>query len=325
MGCSSPATCGTFPGNAVSPYGIEVPHPDTLLSDHRVRMPGPFRDAASKMRAWLVGPPISVRACLPILAGKGPVAIAAEPAHLSQQLQLVSDPARRKLKVCPNLRVWTRPAPAVYGPATSSDWLVFDTRQHCTESRARVRNEDVADEMKCPEILVDDVTVLRTLVEADADMLYSLVDQNRTHLREWLPWVDAHGSVKDSYEFIAGEKVKRVEGNSEDVWTFQEQEIDRSCWVCTKSAWTICVQMSDVGIEKESQGKGIADRCTRSLVGYGFGKLQLNRIVWRAAVGNTRSRRVAQRLGFHEEGVTRQAEFVKRRVCRSYRICGYEK
>ena len=163
--------------------------------------------------------------------------------------------------------------------------------------------------MKCPEILVDDVTVLRTLVEADADMLYSLVDQNRTHLREWLPWVDAHGSVKDSYKFIAGEKVKRVEGNSETFGLFRNRKLIGVVGLHEISLDNLCANVG-YWIEKESQGKGIADRCTRSLVGYGIGTLQLNRIVWRAAVGNTRSRRVAQRLGFHEEGVTRQAELL---------------
>ena len=54
-------------------------------------------------------------------------------------------------------------------------------------------------------------------------------------------------------------------------------------------------------------------RGARALVEYGFTSLELHRQVLRAATGNTRSRAIAERLGFTLEGVEREAELVNGR------------
>jgi ribosomal-protein-serine acetyltransferase len=40
-------------------------------------------------------------------------------------------------------------------------------------------------------------TQLRLLEERHAEELTALTDQNREHLRAWLPWVDANRTVED--------------------------------------------------------------------------------------------------------------------------------
>jgi ribosomal-protein-serine acetyltransferase len=47
-----------------------------------------------------------------------------------------------------------------------------------------------------------------------------------------------------------------------------------------------------------------------TLVDYAFSGLHLNRVVIQAAVGNTRSRAIPERLGFVAEGTLREAERV---------------
>ena len=54
--------------------------------------------------------------------------------------------------------------------------------------------------------------------------------------------------------------------------------------------------------------KGIVTRSARCLIGRAFRNLGLNRISLRIAVGNSESRKVAERLGFTLEGVERDAE-----------------
>jgi ribosomal-protein-serine acetyltransferase len=47
------------------------------------------------------------------------------------------------------------------------------------------------------------------------------------------------------------------------------------------------------------------------LVRYCHEELDINRVTIRAAVGNEKSRAIPFRLGFHEEGITRAAQFIQ--------------
>jgi ribosomal-protein-serine acetyltransferase len=55
------------------------------------------------------------------------------------------------------------------------------------------------------------------------------------------------------------------------------------------------------------QGQGYVTRAAAVLVTYGFRAMSLHRITLRAAAGNPRSWAVAERLGFHRDGVLRDA------------------
>jgi RimJ/RimL family protein N-acetyltransferase len=56
-----------------------------------------------------------------------------------------------------------------------------------------------------------------------------------------------------------------------------------------------------------ARGKGYGTDAVRGICRWGFQKLALRRIIWRAHVGNHASRRVAEKAGFVLEGVARQA------------------
>jgi len=53
------------------------------------------------------------------------------------------------------------------------------------------------------------------------------------------------------------------------------------------------------------RGKGYTTAAVRAVCAYGFERLALGRIIWRAHVGNNSSRRVAEKVGFVFEGVQR--------------------
>lgn len=55
------------------------------------------------------------------------------------------------------------------------------------------------------------------------------------------------------------------------------------------------------------RGKGYTTEAVRAACAYGFERLALGRIVWRAHVGNDASRRVAEKAGFVVEGVQRDS------------------
>ena len=63
-------------------------------------------------------------------------------------------------------------------------------------------------------------------------------------------------------------------------------------------------------IAQDMQKHGIVTRSTRALVESAFGTLNLNRINIPAAVKNTKSRSIPERLGFTDEGIKREAEWL---------------
>jgi len=153
---------------------------------------------------------------------------------------------------------------------------------------------------------IDDVTELRILQQQHAEELFALVDRNREHLREWLLWVDGTKTVEDTKNFIKGEleKFAAGEGLSTGIWyegklsgSIGSHRID---WIHRKV---------EIGywISAAAQGKGLITKGTRALVDYFFNELELHRVEIHCAIGNKKSRAIAERLGFTEEGILKQA------------------
>lgn len=63
-------------------------------------------------------------------------------------------------------------------------------------------------------------------------------------------------------------------------------------------------------LSEDFQGKGIMTRVAKALTDYAFKELKLNKVEIRAAAENNKSRGIAERLGFMNEGCIRQAEWL---------------
>lgn len=67
-------------------------------------------------------------------------------------------------------------------------------------------------------------------------------------------------------------------------------------------AWPARIAEVGYSVAPWARGRGIGTTALRTLCCWGFQALALGRIEWRAVVGNTASRRVAEKAGFHLEG-----------------------
>ena len=158
-------------------------------------------------------------------------------------------------------------------------------------------------------IQVDDEIELRRVSMADCAQLYAAIDRNHSHLRRWLPWVTATFQESDLAEFI------------------RQREIDNAARVSlTTNIWFQGVLCGAVGLhtidqkdrnssigywlDQAYEGRGIMTRACRAIVTEGFREYGLHRIEIRCATGNSRSSAIARRLGFVEEGILREAEWL---------------
>jgi ribosomal-protein-serine acetyltransferase len=152
-------------------------------------------------------------------------------------------------------------------------------------------------------------TELRLLEERHAQELTDLTDRNREHLRAWLPWVDTNRTVEDRQNFIRG-ALKQFAGN---------QGFTAGIWHEGRLAGVIGYHSIDwenrttaVGywLSEELQGRGLLTAACRAMVDHAFEELELNRVSITCATENMKSCAIPERLGFRQEGVVRQAEWL---------------
>jgi ribosomal-protein-serine acetyltransferase len=150
---------------------------------------------------------------------------------------------------------------------------------------------------------------LRTLCEDDAEILFRVVDENRAHLREWLPWLDANTTSQDSLAFI--QATLRQEADNQG-FTCAIEFRGRIVGVAGYHPIRWNNKSVEIGywLAREAVGHGIMTKCCRVLISHAFAVYGLNRVQIPAAVGNRRSRAIPERLGFTWEGVIRDAEWL---------------
>jgi ribosomal-protein-serine acetyltransferase len=150
---------------------------------------------------------------------------------------------------------------------------------------------------------------LRLLKEEDTEELFSRNDQNRSHLRQWMPWLDETKSASDTLNFIrrslegatAGTQYHYallLDGDLIGVVAFNNIEKMNRC--ATIGYW----------LAKSKMGRGYMTAAVKALIDEGFQRLQLNRIQARVATANYPSQAVCDRLGLKKEGELRQAEWL---------------
>lgn len=158
-------------------------------------------------------------------------------------------------------------------------------------------------------IRVDDELELKIVEDGDAPDIFSLTDRNREYLRRWLPWVDGTRTVVDTRAFIerSRDQVQRGEG-------FQARILYRGHLVGVMGFVYVdpMNRRAEIGywLAEAFQGQGIMTRACRALVEFAFRSLGLNRVEIRADMENRRSRAIPERLGFVQEAVLREAEFM---------------
>ncbi|MES1261569.1 MAG: GNAT family protein [Acidobacteriota bacterium] len=150
---------------------------------------------------------------------------------------------------------------------------------------------------------------LRPVSPAQVEIWFSVIARNKARLGRWLPWAALDFTLADIRRFL------------ED----RERE-NASCASLTTGIWRAEVLCGSIGLHKidkwhrsssigywldgANEGKGVMTDACRAMVTEGFRSYGLYRIEIRCATGNERSCAIPRRLGFVEEGILRQAEYL---------------
>ena len=159
------------------------------------------------------------------------------------------------------------------------------------------------------KIQVDETTSLEFLEEIHAESLLNVVNANRTYLREWLPWVD-HMQTVANFEFYINDVNKRAAAQTDFSYSII---IDKN--IVGRIGMHHINQQSKIAeigywLADGLQGRGIITKSCKALINHGFTELGLNRIEIKCGIGNDKSRAIAEKLHFKQEGILRQAELL---------------
>jgi ribosomal-protein-serine acetyltransferase len=147
------------------------------------------------------------------------------------------------------------------------------------------------------------------VIPGDAPELYAAIDRNRVRLRQWLPWLAEGYELADARRFLEESFRDNSLGLSFTTIIREHGEFRGAIGL---HAIDPLNRASSIGywIDSAAEGRGIATRACRAIVNSGFQDFCLHRIEIRCAAGNQRSAAIPIRLGFREEGLLREAEWL---------------
>ena len=150
---------------------------------------------------------------------------------------------------------------------------------------------------------------LRLLQPTDAEELFTLVETNRTYLKQWLSWLNTTQTLDDTRHFIRQTQAR-----------VQDRQGFAAAIVCdgnivgvaglNRINWSD--RQSSIGywLAKNQQGQGLVTTCCQAILHHAFTHLELNRITIQCATDNHRSQAIPKRLGFTHEGTLREAQWL---------------
>lgn len=159
------------------------------------------------------------------------------------------------------------------------------------------------------KFVINDKLYLKLFNKNEAEELHKLVESNKDYLKKWLAWIDDMENIEDVKDFI--EKTRQGFATEENItagiW-YQEELVGVIGY--NNIDWKNKKANLGYWLDQGHQGKGIITAACKALIDNAFNNFNLNKVEISCAEGNTKSRAVPERLGFVQEGVRRDAEWL---------------
>ena len=148
--------------------------------------------------------------------------------------------------------------------------------------------------------------VMRLFERRHAAELCAFFTENREHLGLELPWLMEPFNEGDVGEYIqAGlDRLAANQGFRAGIW---QRGALAGCVSLHGVDWNDRKASLGYWVGQHYQGRGLVTQCLQAVIAHAFDDLGLERLEILCAADNERSRKMALRLGFQEEGVLRRS------------------
>ena len=158
-------------------------------------------------------------------------------------------------------------------------------------------------------IKVDDSIYLELLDDKHAEATFKLIDANRNYLKEWLPWVDNMQTIDNFKNYISNTKKQSAAGTDYGYVIFFNNNITGRIGIHYIDCQNKMASL-DYWLGENFAGNRIVTKSCKAIINYAFTVLNLNRIEIKCATKNYKSKAIAERLNFKQEGILKKAELV---------------
>lgn len=142
-----------------------------------------------------------------------------------------------------------------------------------------------------------DGVVMRQIRYADAEALMPVYERNRERLRPWLRWEQGIKTVGDVRDGIAQWTEATAERDELTVVLESSAGLIGMLFICSHNVKNRRMELG-YWVDGAHEGRGLVTRGCRELIRYGFERMGVARVELTCQAVNTRSRAVAERLGF---------------------------
>lgn len=144
--------------------------------------------------------------------------------------------------------------------------------------------------------------------EIDGPLLFEQIETSRETLAAYLTWVDATLTADDEINFLTTELKSFGEQKS---LTLVIHQADAPVGLITLNTIDQLVHhKADIGywLTTPARGKGVMHKSVKAIADIAFHDYHLNKLIINAAVTNDASNHVAEKAGFHLDGILRQED-----------------
>ena len=161
-----------------------------------------------------------------------------------------------------------------------------------------------------PHIIpVTENVLLKQIELSDAPDIFKTINNQRSYLAKWLPFVDYTRDVQDSENYVRSVLDTPIE-DREYVFVFHVRGVFAG--LIGFKATDKLNKRTEIGywLSEPFQKQGVMKESVKALMQFAYHELDIHRIQIKCAVGNFPSKSVPRRLGFQLEGVERDGELL---------------